>query len=133
MESHFHNPKGSSGALFLHNHNTLTLHKQSQSLWSETQVHKTLRTMKGALERCSDTAQATITHFDIELQAASEISQAQDQALRGHSSNTHIVWLVTWHYNTKLIVFTYFIVITFVAPTIFRTVIISCFFLGNNK
>ena len=64
MESHFHNQKGSSGALPLHNHNTPTLHKQSQSLWSETQVHKTLRTMKGALERCSDTAQATITTWD---------------------------------------------------------------------
>jgi hypothetical protein len=61
VESHFHNQKGSSGALPLHNHNTPTLHKQSQSVWSETQVHKTLRTMKGALERCSDTAQATIT------------------------------------------------------------------------
>ena len=34
-------------------------------------------------------------HFGIELQAASGISQAQDQALRDHSPNTRIAWLAS--------------------------------------
>ena len=72
-------------------------------------------------------------HFGIELQAASGISQAQDQALRDHSPNTRIAWLAIQRYNTTLIVYAYFIVITFIAPTIFGTLIASCFFLGNDK
>ena len=67
-------------------------------------------------------------HFDIELQGASEILQAQDQLLRDASPEK--VWLVC---DAQLKVFTYCIVIIFLTPTILQTLIASCFFLGNDK